>query len=496
MTSILKIAHFLFLSWVAIGFSSPPVVCAEAKRPNFLVILCDDLGWGDLGCYGHPFIKTENLDRLAANGLRFTSCYSPAPVCSPSRVGLMTGRNPNRAGIYDWIPEASSKAASSKKNQDADRSRRLVHMRRDEVTLPKLLKQVGYRTCLSGKWHCNSMFNSPDQPQPNDAGFDHWFATQNNAGPSHENPVNFVRNGKPVGKLEGFSCRLVAQEAIQWLSSTSKEESEKPFFLYVAFHEPHEPIESPKDLVAQYRSVARNEDEAQHFANIHNMDAAVGDLMSAIDRLNLTEDTMIYFSSDNGPETLNRYPTANRSYGSPGPLRGMKLWTNEAGMRVAGIVKPPGPIQSGKVIDTPISSLDLLPTCCSMAGASLPKIEFDGMNIAPIFRGEKTERTKPLFWFYYNAINEQRAAMLDGKWKLLARLNGGSLPNTSNVSEANFQSIRSAELTDFSLYDLEADIGEANDLSAKEPDKLRELTAKMVGLYREVTTTMHVWPKN
>ncbi|RMF39693.1 MAG: arylsulfatase, partial [Planctomycetota bacterium] len=177
-----------------------------AERPNILVILCDDLGYGDLQCYGHPHIRTPNLNRLADGGIRFTSFYSAAPVCSPSRVGLLTGRSPNMAGVYDWIPPASRPRPDL---------RDLVHLRREEVTIPQVLKSAGYATCMAGKWHCNSKFNSSEQPQPGDAGFDHWFATQNNAAPSHENPTNFVRNGQPVGPLEGYSCQIVTDEAIR-----------------------------------------------------------------------------------------------------------------------------------------------------------------------------------------------------------------------------------------------------------------------------------------
>ena len=151
-----------------------------------VVMLCDDLGYGDLAGYGLPKIKTPFLDQMAKDGIRFTDFYSTAPVCSPSRVGLLTGRRPNRSGVYDWIPGGSD-----------------VHMRESEITIPQLLRKAGYATCMSGKWHCNGKFNSPQQPQPDDAGFDHWFATQNNASPSHENPNNFVRNGEPVGELKG-----------------------------------------------------------------------------------------------------------------------------------------------------------------------------------------------------------------------------------------------------------------------------------------------------
>ena len=469
-------------------FSLLRSAAAEPARPNFLVILCDDLGYGDLAGYGHPHIKTPNLDRLAREGIRFTSAYSPAPVCSPSRVGLLTGRSPNRAGVFDWIPAAAPGATTAQ-------SRHLTHLRREEITLPRLLRTAGYATAQAGKWHCNAAFNTSAQPQPGDAGFDHWFATQNNAAPSHENPHNFVRNGSPVGPQEGFSCQLVAREMIGWLERQRADKPAQPFFGFVAFHEPHEPVASPADLVASYRGVARDEDQAQYFANVANMDRAVGELLAALDRLGVAHNTVVYFSSDNGPETLNRYRGSQRSHGTPGPLRGMKLWTTEAGVRVPGILRYPARVKAGQVSAEPVSSLDLLPTFTALANAKVPAdLKLDGTDIRGTFGGGTVRRPQPLFWFYYNALNEQRAALRDGPWKLLARLDGGALPRFANINTASAPQVRAAKLTDFSLYRVTDDVAEARDVSATEPAKLKELTAKMEKLYREVTTTMHVWP--
>ena len=155
--------HFLynFIVTFLSFFVFKSVLLLGDERPNFVVILCDDLGYGDISCYGNKIIKTPNIDRLASQGIRFTDYYSPSPVCSPSRVGLLTGRTPNRAGIYDWIP-----------------SKTQFHLKEDEFTIPKMLKRVGYATCMSGKWHCNGMFNKNDQPQPGDFGFDHWFVSE------------------------------------------------------------------------------------------------------------------------------------------------------------------------------------------------------------------------------------------------------------------------------------------------------------------------------
>jgi arylsulfatase A len=481
----MRMLIWFFLTAILAGV---PAVRA-ADRPSVVLILCDDLGWGDLGCYGHPHIRTPRLDRLAEEGMRFTSCYSAAPVCSPARVGLLTGRNPNRAGVYDWIPSIEQRQASGVL------SRHLVHLRAGEVTIPQLLRQAGYATAMAGKWHCNAIFNDPRQPQPGDAGFDHWLATQNNAAPSHENPVNYVRNGEPTGRLEGYSCRLAAAEGIAWLENHVTRRPDQPFFLYLPFHEPHEPVASPPELVAGYEGMARSEDEAQYFANVENLDLAVGEVLDALDRLGRAENTLVFFTSDNGPETLNRYRGAERSFGSPGPLRGMKLWTTEAGFRVPGILRWPGRAPPGVTRDEPISALDLLPTLVDLAGAEIPDdLELDGTNIVDLFRGGTVERSRPLFWVYYNAINEQRVALRDGPWKLLAKLDRGGLPKSSNVTEATIAAARQAKLTDFSLYRLSDDIGEATDLAAEQPERLAELSAMMEAMYLEMTESMHAWP--
>ena len=452
-------------------------------RPNIIVVLCDDLGYGDLECYGHPHIKTPNLNKLASDGIRFTDFYSAAPVCSPSRVGLLTGRSPNRAGVYDWIP-----AASDRPRPDA---REQVHMRASEVTIPKLLRDAGYQTCMSGKWHCNSRFNHPDQPQPNDFGFDHWFGTQNNAAPSHENPKNYVRNGEEVGDLEGFSCQLATDEVIQWLDDR---DASKPFFVYLAFHEPHEPVASPANLVGEYESVSENEDQAQYFANVANVDLAVGKLVSALDDRDLRKNTLIVFTSDNGPETLKRYKGAERSHGRATPLKGMKLHTHDAGFRVAGIVNWPAKVAGNQVVNTPVSALDLLPTFCSLANISPPDdLQLDGIDIQPILNGEQVEREQPLFWCYFNAINEARVAMRHGKWKVLAQLNGGELPKMQNITQQRLESIKSANLTNFEVYDIESDIAEEKNLIDSDDATIGELQKLLAQSYQKLVEGSHVW---
>ncbi len=454
-------------------------------RPNIVVILCDDLGYGDLECYGHPHIKTPHLNQLAAEGIRFTDFYSAAPVCSPSRVGLLTGRSPNRAGVYDWIPAGNTPQTDAREQ---------VHMQRTEVTIPQLLKAAGYQTCMAGKWHCNSQFNTDTQPQPGDFGFDHWLGTQNNAGPSHENPINFVRNGAKIGKVEDYSCQFVVSEVVEWLTNVNRE---TPFFVYLPFHEPHEPVASPPELVKQYRSVSRTDDEAQFFANVANVDSAVGRLLASLDQMKLRENTLIVFTSDNGPETLNRYRNANRSYGQPGPLKGMKLHTHDAGFRVAGIMNWQGHLVPGQILSTPVSSLDLLPTFCNLANCKTPQaVSQDGVDILPVLQNKFFQRPKPLVWAYFNAINESRVAMRDGDWKVLAKLtssSGESIPMLQNITTESLPVVKNATLTEFEIYNIAQDIGEATNLANTHPALLESLGGKLKTAYQELVTNSHVW---
>ncbi|QDU14492.1 Choline-sulfatase [Gimesia maris] len=450
----------------------------QAAKPNIVIILCDDLGYGDLACYGHPVIKTPHLDQLASEGMRLTDCYASAPVCSPSRAGLLTGRTPNRLGVYDWIPEGHP-----------------MHLKRDEVTVAQLLQQAGYDTAHVGKWHCNGMFNSKEQPQPGDHGFRHWFSTQNNALPTHENPNNFVRNGKPLGEIEGFSCQIVANEGIRWLSDWR--EKEKPFFLHVCFHEPHERVASPPALVETYLDKSLYEDQAQYFANVANMDRAVGKLLKKLDEMKVADNTLVFFTSDNGPETLNRYGKGSRrSWGSPGVLRGMKLHIYEGGIRVPGIVRWPGKIKAGQESATPVCSVDLLPTFCEIAGVAVPdQRPLDGASLLPLFAGNKIERTTPLFWNYYRAYSTPRVAMREGDWKVVAHWSGpeGIIPLGGNVNSVSQEIIKNAKLTKFELYNLKDDISEQHNLAWQEQKRLDKLKKKLVQKYAAVQKEGPVW---
>ncbi|GAF02010.1 sulfatase family protein [Saccharicrinis fermentans] len=473
-----------FLSITVLVFSMLFGSCSSenASQPNIVVILCDDLGYGDLSSFGHPVIKTPNLDQMANDGIKFTNCYSAAPVCSPSRAGLLTGRSPNKAGIYDFIPGV-------KKSEDC---RDMVHLQEHEKTIPAMLKSVGYTTCLSGKWHCSSRFNSDQQPKPDYFGFDYWFSTHNNAAPSHENPNNFVRNGEKVGVLKGFSCQLVVDEAIHWLKNKQKN---KPFYLQVCFHEPHEPIASPKDMVDSYLPKSENENQALYFANVANMDKAVGRLIQYLKDSGCDENTLIFFTSDNGPETLNRYAKAKRSYGSPGDLKGMKLWTNEAGFRVPGILYWMGQKTYKGSSDAVISSLDLLPTFAQLSGAELPNRILDGESIVPLIKTGEQKRTKPLIWAFYNALNEQQVAMRSGDWKILCKLKNDTsyIPRLNNIYKGNEKLVKEAHMVDFELYNMKNDWEESENVLTQYPEVFERLKAQFEDEYRKLLDESFVW---
>jgi arylsulfatase A len=440
-----------------------------SAAPNIVVVLADDLGYGDVGCYGHEQIQTPNIDRFAAEGLKLTSCYSAHPNCSPARTGLMTGRTPFRVGIYNWIPMFSP-----------------MHVRRSEITVATLLRNAGYDTCHVGKWHLNGDFNLPSQPQPSDHGFNHWFSTQNNALPNHRNPNNFVRNGKEVGQLEGYSAQLVSSEAVEWLSSGR--DREKPFFLFACFHEPHEPIASAKEFTDLYSS--DDPSLPAHHGNVTQLDDGFGKLLAALDALGVRQQTFIFFTSDNGPAITGMHP-----HGSAGPLRDKKGAIYEGGIRVPGIVQWPGHTTAGSTSDEPLSGVDLLPTLCAIAGIEPPADRvLDGASFLPVLSAESIARARPLYWQFNRAKSDAKVAIRDGDWKLVAHLTEPGPNIGADITPEEMQRIKTAELTNFELYNLTEDLAEAKDLKSERTDVFDRLKPKMEAVYEEVKAEAPEWP--
>jgi arylsulfatase A len=276
--------------------------------------------------------------------------------------------------------------------------------------------------------------------------------------------------------MDGYSSELIVSEAIDWLEKRNARE--EPFCLFVWFHSPHEPVRTEARFIEKYSELEPAE-KREYFGNVEQMDHEVGRLIGYLDRAGLRDETFVLFTSDNGPETLNRYKTANRSYGSPGPLRGMKLHLYEGGIRVPGIIRYPAMGKPGDVCREPINNTDLLPTMCALAGVGVPQDRtIDGASIVPIFDGKPVERKTPLFWLYDKAISKPKVAMRDGDWKILGRLTKEGRPHA------------------FELYNVREDVSENEDLSAKEPARMRRMGAILERLCAEVRKDAPVWPES
>lgn len=465
---------FLCLVGLALAFASPSAIVngtdlnvldeskpAVSDKPNVLLIMLDDSGWTDFGCYGSQ-IQTPNIDRLAGEGMKFTDCHAAAPNCSPSRAGMLTGRMPTRVGMYSYIPPNHP-----------------MHLRDEEVTIAELLKPQGYATGHFGKWHVSNL--ESDQPQPSDQGFDYSLGTDNNAEPSHLNPVNFVRNGKAIGTVEGYSCQIVVDEANRWLETLPADE---PFFSCVWFHEPHNKIASPPELIEKYQKLfpSINKKQATYYANIENVDIAVGRLLKKLNDLGRAENTFLFLTSDNGG--LN-------SWSNQG-LRGKKSFVYEGGQREPGILRWPGKVKPGSSSDVLVSHLDLLPTICEITGASIPKDrKLDGTSWLPILAGKPLERKTPLMWFFYRVA--PAAAMRDGDWVLIGYLDDPIKKHTHALTRPDMPMIKSAQLNRFELYNLKTDQEQKFDRSASEPERMSTMRKQMINLHQEIVAEGPAW---
>jgi arylsulfatase A len=401
-----------------------------AGRPNIVLFVADDLGSGELGCSGNASAVTPHLDRFAAAGLTLTDCHSASSCCSPSRAALLTGRHPYRTGVFTWIPEGSP-----------------IHLRASEITLPKLLRQAGYDTCHVGKWHLNGLFAAPAQPQPDDHGYAWWLATQNNAAPSHAFPTNFVRNGTPVGPADDHSAPFIAREAVTWL--TERRHADRPFFLAVWTHEPHYPLASA-ERYEKLHDRSADPEERTYRANVTQLDDAFGTVIKALDDLGVADDTLVFFTSDNGPEGAG---DTGPGRGLTGGLRGRKRSMYEGGHRVPGLVRWPGRIEPGTVSDLPVIGSDFLPTVLAAADLEPPPgVTLDGVNLLPALAGGSVERPVPMSWRWGGQV-----AWREGNWKVVAD-----------------EKLERAE-----LYDLATDRAETTDLAGREPERLAAMLERL-----------------
>lgn len=389
-----------------------------ATQPNILLIYVDDLGYGDLGSYGHPVIKTPNIDALANGGLRLTNYYAPSALCSPSRAGLLTGRYPYRSGIKSWIPEGSDN-----------------YLHDEEITLAEILKSVGYATAHIGKWHLNSDLGSDTEPQPTDQGFDYFYGHNAFQIPTNHNPTNIFRNRVSLGMQNGYTADLYADESIEWIKNRDQD---KPFFLYLSMAEPHTTFENPAEYNQMYsdftegtivpiesggpvppkdRLVPRGPGE--YYANITYMDSQLGRVLQALDDLRLEDDTVVVFASDNGPVTsawLQWYET--NAYGSTGGFRGRKHFLYEGGIKVPAIIRYPGVTRPGSSSDELVLGTDIFTTLVKIGGGEIPQDRpIDGIDIGPMLGGGSLP-DRAVFWSL-SSHGELEFAVRHGSWKLL-----------------------------------------------------------------------------
>ncbi len=434
-----------------------PTAAKPTRRPNVLLILADDLGYGDLGCYGSPVIKTPHLDRFATEGVRLTAFYAGAPNCSPSRAALLTGRTSSRVGLYDILAKGSE-----------------MRLREEEVTVAERLRGAGYDTFHAGKWHLTPG-NQTEAIRRH--GFDQTAGSQ----------------GRPSSQVEAMA---------RWLEGRT--DPSRPFFSYLALHVPHEPVnervdppfraryEGPDAEAAArkipYGGVARPkkaawENRTAYFGCVSQMDEAVGRLLKLLDDRKLRDDTFILFASDNGPEHRAAY-----SFGSPGPLRGAKGHVYEGGIRVPGIVRWPGHVRPGTTSDVPIGLVDVLPTLCALAGAEVPTDRvLDGVNFLPALAGEAPARPRPLYWSMWAGRGGPQYALRDGDWKVLAFTE--PLPEGRRIIDH----IKTGEITKFELYNVRNDRAEAEERSGRDPEVFERMKQTFLTHHRDVLAEGPTW---
>jgi arylsulfatase A-like enzyme len=445
------------------------LACQRDRPPNIILIMADDQGWGDVGYNGHPYLKTPHLDAMAQNGAVFTRFYSAGSVCSPTRASVMTGRHPSRMGIC---------------------SANCGHIKAQEITLAEMVKEKGYRTGHFGKWHLGTLTRDiPDANRggkkqndihyapPWDHGFDVSFVTESKVPTwypmitppqSAEDVKATLPEGGPFGtyywtgqgrrvteNLEGDDSRVIMDRVIPFIEESVAQN--QAFLSIIWFHAPHLPVLTGE----QYRSLYAelSEDQQHYYGVISALDEQVGRLRNQLKTLGVADNTLIFYTSDNGPETSKEVRDKNiphgRAQGITNGLRGRKRSLYEGGIRVPGIIEWPAKIPSGTQVDAPCFTSDYFPTIAHILGIDPEKYQrsYDGENLTPYWNKKKRKRTKPLA-FQFN----KQFALIDNDQKLYGISAGGS-----------------------QLYDLGQDTGEEKDLSSAQPKKLEALQ----GLYRE-----------
>jgi arylsulfatase A-like enzyme len=415
------------LAFVMVAVCGSRAGAAETARPNILLIVADDLGYGELGCQGDPQVPTPHIDSISRNGIRFTSGYVSCPVCSPTRAGLMTGRYQQRFG-HEFNPGNAAEAGE-------------LGLSLKEKTIAQRLKHAGYATGAFGKWH----LGYKPQFHPLERGFDEFYGFLGGAHDyrqahrtSKRDKGNPILRGRTPVKDISYTTTEFGNEAAAFIDR----HHDQPWFVYLSFNAVHAPLQAPGKHSHRFKGIKN--DKRQTFARmLAAMDDAVGVVLTQLRHHHLEENTLIFFVSDNGGPTGS---TTSRN----DPLNGAKGQVFEGGIRVPFLMQWKGHLPEGKTDDRPVISLDILSTALAAAGQPVPKTdEIDGVSLLPYFNSEKNESPhEALFWRY-----GQKRAVRIGQWKLTDQGDGAK------------------------LYDLNQDIGEKHDLSGQQPDTLQQLEA-------------------
>lgn len=410
----------------AFGFSNAKT---PQRKPNIIFILTDDLGYGDLGCYGQKILETPYIDHFASEGMRFTECYAGSTVCAPSRCCLMTGMHTGHARI---------------------RGNSRLSILPEDVTIAEILKNAGYTTGIIGKWG----LSQPESPGiPNKKGFDYWFGYLNQRHAHNYYPsVLWENTNLYFPEVGEYSHDLFTKKATNFISANKN----KPFFLYLAYTIPHANNEMGRATgngmeipsLGKYEKENWPDSEKGFAAMVKKMDTDIGNLLIHLKRLRIEEDTIVFFTSDNGPHTEGGHNYT--FFDSNGPLRGFKRDLYEGGIRVPMIVRWPGYTEPGSVSDQAWAFWDFLPTAAEIASAEIPG-GIDGISMLPAIQGKQQRNHDYLYWEFFEGGFKQAVRM--EKWK------GVRLKYKGAVE----------------LYDLSADIGEENDIAEKHPDIVKKI---------------------
>ena len=428
-----------FLVFASLFLLFSPSLQAAPKKPNFIFILIDDLGWTDLSCYGSQFYETPNIDKLAREGMKFTQAYSACAVCSPTRAAILTGKYPATLHLTDYIPGEKHPFA---KLLVPDWTQ---HLPENEITIAKQLKSAGYKTASIGKWHMGGPEFSPQK-----FGFD-----VNIAGTHQGSPSSYFSPYKNAALSDGpkgeFLPERLTTEVIKFIKANKK----KPFFLYLPHFAVHTPIQAKPEVIEKYRkklkpSMAQN--DPAYAALVEAADDSVGRIMEALNELKLVDNTIVIFTSDNGGLA---WKTSNA------PLRNGKATPYEGGVRVPLIVRWPNTIKSSTTCETPVISMDFYPTLLEIAGLQTKTNQIlHGVSILPLLKQSAAIAQRELYWHYphyHRAGATPYGAIRDGDYKL----------------------IQFYETGQFELYDLKNDIGETNNLVSKFPKIVGALDKKL-----------------